>query len=133
MRVKRFDWRRLAATPLVLAGFLAGGTGSERSFTLPRQPAAGDIAWLELEVGPIARGQQIQVRTAQGQMLGAVSPFGVRSGKDAGIYTLPVPAGAIRDRVLSLRVTIESAGVPPRPPTPAELKSLKLHVPSLQP
>jgi len=63
--------------------------------------------------------------TASGQELGVISPFGVRIGQDAGTYTLPVPADAIRDGRIAVRLTITQDGAPPRRPTAKEVRSVK--------
>jgi hypothetical protein len=57
-----------------------------------------------------------------------VSPFGVRTGQDAGTYPVPVPKAAIRDGRLSIRLTISQPGGPPRAPTGEEVRGVKLGV-----
>jgi hypothetical protein len=125
--------RRVTTAAFVLVALLAWGwsmvSAQELTLTLPHPPAAGGVAWLQVRVGAIGRGQQIDVTTETGRRLGTISPFGVRSGEAAGTYTLPVPADAIHDGKLSVRVTISRAGTAPRTPTPEELRSVKLIVP----
>jgi hypothetical protein len=70
----------------------------DMTLPLPHPLGAGETAWIEVKVGPISRGQEINVTTAPGQELGVISPFGMRFGQEAGIYTLPVPADAIPGR-----------------------------------
>jgi hypothetical protein len=60
--------------------------------------------------------------------IGVVSPFGVRTGQDAGTYPLPVPKEAIRDGRLSIRLTISRPGGSPRAPTAGEVRGVKLGV-----
>src|SRR4051812_49690115 len=98
------------------------------SLELPRPLAAGEIAFIEVQVGPIGRGRTIEVTTAAGQPLGTVSPFGVRTGQDAGTYPVPVPKDAIRDGRLSIRLTISQPGDSARAPTAHEVRSVKLGV-----
>jgi hypothetical protein len=95
------------------------GTGLDNA-----RPAAS--ARIEVQVGAIARGREIDVTTASGQELGVISPFGVRVGQDGGTFTLPVPADAIRDGRIAVRLTITQYGAPPRPPTAQEVRSVKL-------
>jgi hypothetical protein len=95
---------------------------------LPRPLAAGETAFIEVQVGPIGRGRTIEVTTASGQPLGVVSPFGARSGQDAGTYPLPVPNDALRDGRLSIRLAISQPGGAPRPPTEDEVRSVRLGV-----
>ena len=106
---------------------LAQDAAQSMTLELPRPLAAGETAFIELQVGPIGR-RTIEVTTASGQPLGVVSPFGVRTGQDAGTYPLPVPNDAIRDRRLSIRLTISQPGGAPRAPTAEEVRSVKLGV-----
>jgi hypothetical protein len=98
------------------------------TLVLPHPLRAGETAWIEVQVGPISRGQEIDVATTSGQELGVISPFGVRAGQDAGTYTLPVPGDAIHDGRVSVRLTITQFGRPPRAPTAQEVRSVKLTV-----
>lgn len=119
---------RISAT-LAALGFLAlsGVTmADDMTLALPRPLQAGETVWIEVQVGPIARGREIDVMTTSGQMLGTISPFGVRPGQDAGTYTLPVPRDAVRDGRLSLRLTISQVGKEPRAVTKREVRGVKL-------
>jgi hypothetical protein len=115
---------------LVANGNVALAQDTARSMTLelPRPLTADQTAFVEVQVGPIGRGRTIEVTTASGQPLGTVSPFGVRTGQDAGTYPLPVPKDAIRDGRLSIRLTISQPGGAPRAPTADEVRSVKLGV-----
>ncbi len=122
--------RRSAAAFALLALLAQSGTASadEMTLVLPHPPGPGEIVWLEVEVGPIQRGQEIDVTTASGQELGVISPFGVRAGQSAGTYTLPMPANVFHDGRVSVRLTISQFGAPPRAPTAQEVRSVKLIV-----
>jgi hypothetical protein len=115
---------------LALNGNAAMAQDAARSVTLelPRALAASEIAFIEVQVGPIGRGRTIEVTTAAGEPLGVVSPFGVRPGQDAGTYPLPVPKEAIRDGRLSIRLTISQPGGSSRAPTADEVRGVKLGV-----
>jgi hypothetical protein len=115
---------------LALNGNAALAQDAARTMTLdlPRALAAGETAFVEVQVGPIGRGRTIEVTTAAGQPLGVVSPFGVRTGQDAGTYPLPVPTDAIRDGRLSIRLAISQPGGSSRAPTADEVRSVKLGV-----
>jgi hypothetical protein len=115
---------------LALNGSAALAQEAAQSMTLdlPRQLAAGETAFIEVQVGPIGRGRTIEVTTASGQPLGVVSPFGVRNGQDAGTYPLPVPQDAIRDGRLSIRLTISQPGGASRAPTAGEVRGVRLGV-----
>lgn len=127
---------RPAAAAFALLALLAqGGTAvsaQDMMLALPRPLHAGEIAWIEVKVGPIRRGQEIEVTTAASRQLGVISPFAVREAQDAGTYALPLPAELIDDGRLSIRVTItQLGGGPPRAPTAQEVLSVKLTVPGV--
>jgi hypothetical protein len=107
---------------------LAQDAAQSMTLQLPRPLAANETAYIEVQVGPIGRGRTIEITTAAGQPLGTVSPFGVRTGQDAGTYPLPVPREAIRDGRLSIRLTISQPGGSPRAPTADEVRGVKLGV-----
>jgi hypothetical protein len=111
---------------LALTGHAA--SADDLTLVLPHPLRAGETAWIEVRVGPIGAGREIDVTTASGQELGAISPFGVRAGQDAGTYTLPVPADAIGNDRVSVRLAITQGGGPPRTPTAQEVRGVKLIV-----
>ncbi len=127
-------WR--AAVALLLLTHLALNVGAalaqnaaqSMTLELPRPLAANETAFIEVQVGPIGRGRTIEVTTASGQTLGVVSPFGVRTGQDAGTYPLPVPNDAVRDGRLTIRLTISQPGGAPRVPSGEEVRGVKLGV-----
>jgi hypothetical protein len=86
---------------------------------LPRALKAGERVLLEVRVGAIGSGQEVVLRTADGRLIGTVSPYGIRPGNAAGTYVVPVPPGALahalRDGRLRLRILIERAGAAARP------------------
>lgn len=101
-------------------------TEREIVLNLPRPLGAGETAFIEIEVGAVGRGR-IALTTDTGRELGVISPFGVRAGQDAGTYTLPVPATAIRDGRVAVRLTIRQ-GDTTRPPTAQEVRGIKLTI-----
>jgi propanediol utilization protein len=103
-----------------------GAEGQTVTLVLPHALRAGETAWLELTVGPVERGAQIEVSTAAGRLLGVISPFGIRSGQPAGTYTIPLPADAFENARVSLRLSISQGGHAPRPPTAAEVRSARV-------
>jgi hypothetical protein len=117
----------LALLFALLAQSLSAAWAQDMTLTLPHPLAAGETAWIELQLGPIGR-QEIDITTAAGQPLGTVSPFGPRAGQDAGTYAFPVPADAIRDGRLTVRITITQPNGSPRPATEQEVRSVKLTV-----
>jgi hypothetical protein len=123
--------RALLATPVffVLLGQLASAVdGREVTLALPHPLRAGESAWLEVKLGVLERGAEIEIATAEGRSLGVISPFGIRSGRQAGTYTVPVPADAISADRLSLVVSINQNGHPRRAPTTKELKRIRVKI-----
>jgi len=104
----------------LIASNANAGADREVTLVLPHAPQAGETVWLELEVGEIQRGEEINVMTGSGQFLGTVSPFGVRPGQKAGTYVVPLPNGAVKGDRVSLRLSLEHNHVS-RAPTPKEL------------
>jgi hypothetical protein len=117
----------LALLAALMAQTMSVAWGQETTLTLPHPLGAGETAWIELQVGPIGR-QEIDITTAAGQPLGTISPFGPRTGQDAGTYTFPVPADLIHDGRLAVRITITQANGSPRAVTDQEVRSVKLTV-----
>src|SRR4051794_12528216 len=62
---------------------------------LPRKPAPGEDVWLQLRVGPLPRGTEIRVSTADGVLVGTASPFGAPRSQSTATYTIPLPKTAI--------------------------------------
>ena len=103
-------------------------TGRVVTLAMPHALRAGEAVWIELKVGSIARGAEIEISTTAGQFLGVVSPFGIRSGEDAGTYTVPVPPNAISDNRLCLRLTLKTENNEKRAPTTKEVREVRLKI-----
>jgi len=101
------------------------GDAREVTLALPHALQQGETVWLLVEIGAIGH-DQIRLTTQDGRPLGLLSPYGVRSGQDAGTYTVPVPAEDLGDGRLVLRVTVMHTGLAQRAPTTDEVKSLRL-------
>lgn len=120
-----------AALGLLLAILVLGGgsaAAQERTLPLPHPLQPGQFAWLEVEVGRIGRGQEVIVATAAGQTIGVISPFAIRTGQEAGTYTLPLPPGAIADGQVTVRLTITQVSGEPRVPTDEEVRRVVVRV-----
>ena len=123
---------RLAAAAFALVVLLAqkndAASAHVMTLTLPHPIRAGETAWIEVRVGPIRRGQEIEVTTVSGRELGVISPFAVRSGKEAGTYTLPLPRDAVRNGRVTVRLTITQPNGPPRAVTSQDVRSVNVFV-----
>ena len=121
---------RTAAAFALTCLFAHCGRAAARDMTLmlPQPFDAGDSAYIEVQVGVIGPGQEIEVKTADGRVLGVISPHGIRAGRAAGIYTLPLPADAIcKDRVgITLMITRSDAA--PRSPDADEVRGVRVLV-----
>lgn len=96
---------------------------------LPRVPAAGERVSLEVELGVIGSGQEVVLRAPDGQLIGTVSPHGIRPGNAAGTYVVPVPDDAVAPSLehgrLHLRFVIERAVAAARPASAEEVRNVR--------
>jgi hypothetical protein len=122
----------LTLLALIAVPACASSPSGEVLLALPRALEIGDVVTVVVEVGALQRGQEIVVTTLSGQPIGTLSPFGIPAGQAAGSYALPVPAGAVRDGKLSLRLRLIGAGTP-RAPTDREVKGLKVSITPARP
>ncbi|MEA2327778.1 MAG: hypothetical protein QOE68_2737 [Thermoanaerobaculia bacterium] len=102
------------------------------TIVLPHAPRAGETATLVVTVGKIQRGAEIEITTTSGRFLGVISPYGIRAGREAGTYTVPLPAKAIARRRVSLILTIHANGKQ-RAPTMAEITRVRVRIRSIRP
>lgn len=103
------------------------GDAREVTLSLPHALRKGETAWLLVEVGVIGH-TEVQLSTQDGQPLGAISPYAIRSGQPAGTYTIPLPSEAFHGRRLTLRLSLLQSGGTYRAPTTEEIKSVRLVV-----
>ena len=96
--------------------------------TLPHELHAGEIVWLEVRVGVIERGADVEIKTEEGDLLGVISPHAIRTGHPAGIYTVPVPATAISKNRVVLRVVLDDYQRPKRAPTAKEVPEIRIKI-----
>lgn len=118
--------RPAGAGPATPSG-MPDGNG-EMVLALPHPLRQGEAAVLALTLGPLTRGQTVEVATPDGVPIGAAAPFGPQRGQGAGTVTIPVPAGALRDGRLALRLRVTAHDGRSRPPTADEVKELRLSV-----
>ena len=105
----------------------AGAPGRVVNLVLPRSLNKDEGVAVQLKVGVIERGAVIQVKTISGKAVGTISPYGIRSGNEAGTYTFPVPTEEISNNSVSLRIALNQ-GRSKRAPTTQELRSVKLSI-----
>ena len=119
---------RIACAALTFAALAPDTAGRLVTLALPRPLETGDAVWVKVTVGQIARGAEIVLTTSAGRMVGVISPYGVRSGQEAGTYTVPVPADAITDSRVSLRLAVDQTGRARRAATRQEVKKIEVSV-----
>jgi hypothetical protein len=107
----------------------AGAPGRVVNLVLPRSLNADEGVLVELKLGVLTRGAQIEVETASGKMLGVISPYGIRAGNEAGTYTVPLPSEEISNGRVSLRITL-SFNRSKRAPTMKEVRTVRLKITS---
>ena len=107
----------------------ASAPGRVVNLVLPRSLSENEGVAVELKLGVLARGAEIQVETTSGRMLGVISPYGIRAGNEAGTYTMPVPRDAISNQRVSLRITLIN-NRSKRAPTTKELRTVRLIITS---
>ena len=118
---------RVAVPALVLSAMLAYGlNGRNVSLTLAHPLQAGESLSLEVTVGEIPRGSEIEITTPSGRTLGTISPYGPRSGREGGTYTVPLPADVVSNNNVSIRLSITEYGRAERAPTSDEVKNVRL-------
>jgi hypothetical protein len=108
-----------------LAALLWGG---DWTLMLPHSLRAGETVFLEVKVGPVPRGTQIEISTGDGTLLGNISPYGTPAGHDAGTFTVPVPVGAIVKERISVRFRVSGSGHGQRSAAKDEVKSAVLKI-----
>jgi hypothetical protein len=121
--------RAAAAFALALIFAPCGrAAAQDMMLTLPQPLDAGDIAYIEVQVGVIGPGQEIEITTPGGRTLGVISPHGIRAGRASGTYTLPLPADAICHGRVAVKLSITRSDATPRTPTADEVLAVRVVV-----
>lgn len=106
----------------------ASAAGRVVNLVLPRSLNEDEGVAVELKLGVLERGAEIVVETTSGKLLGVVSPYGIRSGNEAGTYTVPVPTEEISNNRVSVRITLKNQPRAKRAPTTQEVRSVQLKI-----
>ena len=83
---------------------------------------------VEVQLGMVPRGREIEVATASGRELGVISPHGIRTGHEAGTYTLPIPSDIFTNRRATIRLSLNQPDCTRRAPTNDEVKSVRVKI-----
>jgi hypothetical protein len=121
--------RRFSATVVYLIFLVQAGAaeGRDVDLKLPRALQAGETAFIEVQLGLLPRGKEIEVTTPSGRMLGVISPFGLRAGQEAGTYNLPLPADTIIDGHVIIRLYVTQNGTR-RTPSVDEVRNVRVKI-----
>jgi hypothetical protein len=114
------------ALPAAGAGAACGPQQEAVELALARPASAHEAIWLELRVGALVRGGQLRVRTAAGELVGTVAPFGAAARSQGGTYTFPLPKGAVVDGRVQLCLEAQAPGAAAQPPRPGEVEGVAL-------
>jgi hypothetical protein len=122
--------RRLAAAFVFFALLGCGVSAAEHREVdlIVRALQAGETLLLEVQLGMLPRGKEIELTTPSGRELGVVSPHGIRPGHEAGTYTVPVPADLVTNGHLIVRLSITEPNGGKRAPTPDEVKNVRVKI-----
>ena len=112
---------------LTLCSVLAQPTARKVTLVLPHELRGDETATILVKVGVIPRGAEIAITTTSGRSLGVISPYGIRAGREAGTYTVPLPADAITGRRVPLLVPLHFRGAQ-RAPTAKEVKKVRVKI-----
>jgi hypothetical protein len=97
------------------------------TLVLPHAVRVDETVSLLVTLGVIPRGDEIRITTTSGRRLGVISPYGIRTGNEAGTYVMPLPVEAISGRRLSLRLSVITNGRQ-RAPTNKEVKRVRVEI-----
>jgi hypothetical protein len=101
--------------------------GRNMTLLLPHSLAQGESAWIVVKVGSIGNAE-IEVTTPSGRSLGTISPFGIRTGNEAGTYTLPLPLEVISDGHVTVRLSLTQYSRERRAPTKKEVRGVRIKI-----
>lgn len=126
--------RAVAAFALAILFALCGrAAAQDMTLKLPQPLDAGDTAYIEVKLGVIGPGQEIEITTPGGRTLGVISPHGIRTGNAAGTYTLPLPADAICHGRVAVMLRVTRSDAAPRMPTADEVRGVRVIVNEVPP
>lgn len=120
-------WLVLLALPLLWPGWLLAAAKQQiYDLPLPRTANPGEMLVARISVGPLKAHQRIIVRIRNGKIAGTVSPFGAHARQGTGVYTIPLPVGAVRDGQVRLLLELVEKDAPARAPTADEVREVTL-------
>ena len=95
-----------------------------------REPAGDETIEVQIATGPLPAGAKIVVTTEQGEVLGAIVPYGLAGNAKGSTASIPVPPTVLVDRHVRLQLQVVQQGRPPRAPTTDEVRRVSLVIPT---
>jgi hypothetical protein len=119
--------RPAAVLALALHLVQGGCASASGDFTLrtSRAPGAGETVAIEIELGIVGPGREIEVASKDGRLLGVISPYGIRAGQSAGTYTVPVPADVLDGNRIDIRLRVTRSSRVAQAPDANEVRSVR--------
>jgi hypothetical protein len=97
-------------------------TSGKLTVPLRRKRSSDEMIVLRLKVPPLPDGATIEVCALDKTVVGGVAPYGVRPGSKARYYSIPIPAKAVVDNKVTVRLeVVEQKTQRKRPPNRAEI------------
>jgi hypothetical protein len=129
----------MRVTPIIFGVFLmvdslacgppAWSLDSSGKLTVPvlRKNRSDESIVLRLKVPPLRDGASVDVFTLDKTLIGGVAPFGVRPGTNARYYSIPIPAKAVVNNKVTVRLeVVEKTTKRKRPPLCTEIEGATL-------
>ena len=129
----------MRVTPIILGAFLMVDSlacgppdwsldpSGKLTVPLTRKQSRDESIVLRLKVAPLQDGATIEVSTLDKTLVGGVAPFGVRPGSKARFYSIPIPAKAVVDNNVTVRLeVVEKTSKRKRSPTRTEIEGATL-------
>jgi hypothetical protein len=102
-------------------------TSGKLTVKCTRKPSSGERLVLRLKVASLKDGSSLELSAPDNTHVGGVSPFGVRPGSKARYYSIPLPAKALVDDKVTLKVeVVDKSGKKERAATRTEIEDATL-------
>lgn len=90
-------------------------------------PRDAEHLTLHVVVGPLPAHARVIVRLENGEVAGAIAPYGRAAATSGGSYDVPIPRSAVHDGSVTLRLQVEEKrGGPTRAPTDDEVRQVSI-------
>jgi hypothetical protein len=111
----------IAGLSLLWAGALAAQDSRLIELTAPRELRRTDALEVQVTTEPMPSGTRVLVKSERGEVLGVVTPFGLRPAESTA--TIAIPRSALVDGRLRLRLQVQEPGEPARAARESEVSA----------